>query len=249
MLKLQGLYKSFHPGTVNERTALAGVDLTLNPGDFVTVIGSNGAGKSTLLGAIAGSFYVDRGRILLDGEDITYQPAYRRSGQIGRLFQDPSQGTAPNLTIEENLAIAAGRGAKRRWISSITPSQRDFFREELSLFEMGLENRLTCKVGQLSGGQRQALALLMATIRPPKLLLLDEHTAALDPAAAQKVLEMTQLVVQRGHLAALMVTHNIQAAFSVGNRTIVMGEGKILKDLTQSQRQSVSPGSLLAYYV
>ncbi|MBQ4426357.1 MAG: ATP-binding cassette domain-containing protein [Oscillospiraceae bacterium] len=242
MLKLKNVVKTFNPGTVNERTALDNVSLEVKKGDFISIIGANGAGKSTLFGAIGGSFFTDSGVIVLDGEDITLRPEHLRSRDIGRLFQDPRLGTAPNMTIEENLALAAGRGG---WFSTLSKRDRDFFREKLSVLGMGLEDRLQHPVGLLSGGQRQALTLMMATINPPKLLLLDEHTAALDPATAEKVLEITRSTVEENGLTCLMITHNMLSALELGNRTLMMSAGKIIFDTEGEARDKLEVSDLL----
>ena len=229
MLNIQSISKTFNPGTVNAKQALSGLSLHLDHGDFVTIIGSNGAGKSTLFNAIAGSFYVDDGFIELDGEDITYMPEHKRSLMVGRLFQDPLKGTAPGMTIEENLALAYLRTAKGKSpFSRISKKDKDAFRERLSLLNMGLEDRMTQPVGLLSGGQRQALTLLMATLTNPRVLLLDEHTAALDPKTASKVLELTEQIVGERQLTTLMVTHNMNGAIRLGNRLIMMHEGHVI---------------------
>ena len=231
MLTLTNLRKTFAPGTVNEKVALDGVNLHLNPGDFVTILGSNGAGKSTLFGAIAGSFLPDQGSVVLDGADITKLPDYKRSKYIGRLFQDPLKGTAPNMTIEENLALAYLRASHQRSpFSMISAKDRRDFRDRLAQLELGLEDRMNHPVGLLSGGQRQALTLLMATLVTPKLLLLDGHTAALDPATAEKVLKLTKSIVEENHITCMMITHNIPSALNLGNRTLMMKEGKIVLD-------------------
>ena len=246
MLTLQNISKTFNPGTVNAKTALSGVNLHLEKGDFVTILGSNGAGKSTLFGAIAGSFPVDSGKILLDGADVTGQPDYKRSKYIGRLFQDPLKGTAPNMTIEENLALAYLRASERRSpFSMITASDRREFRDRLAQLELGLEDRMEQPVGLLSGGQRQALTLLMATLVTPKLLLLDEHTAALDPATAEKVLRLTERIVAEDSITCLMITHNIPSALNLGNRTIMMREGNIALELEPERRKTITTGELL----
>ena len=211
-------------------------------GDFITIIGANGAGKSTLLGAIAGSFITDSGELVLDGEDMTLLPEYRRARKIGRLFQDPMRGSAPDMTIEENLALAAGRGG---WLSPVSRADRRFFRERVAMLEMGLEDRMTQPVGLLSGGQRQALTLMMATLNTPKLLLLDEHTAALDPATAEKVLELTKRIVAENGLTCLMVTHNMQSALELGNRTVMMNAGKIVMDVSGEERARLGVPDLL----
>ena len=246
MLTLSNLRKTFAPGTVNEKVALDGVNLHLNPGDFVTILGSNGAGKSTLFGAIAGSFLPDQGSVVLDGADITKLPDYKRSKYIGRLFQDPLKGTAPNMTIEENLALAYLRASHQRSpFSMISAKDRRDFRDRLAQLELGLEDRMNHPVGLLSGGQRQALTLLMATLVTPKLLLLDEHTAALDPATAEKVLKLTQSIVEENHITCMMITHNIPSALNLGNRTLMMKEGKIVLELSGPERAQTTPEDLL----
>ena len=251
MLTLTNIQKTFAPGTVNEKKALCGIDLHLDAGDFVTVLGSNGAGKSTLFGAIAGSFRPDTGTVVLDGQDITNMPDYRRSKCIGRLFQDPLRGTAPSMTIAENLALAylrAGQG--RSPFSTITKKDRAEFRDRLAALELGLEDRMNHPVGLLSGGQRQALTLLMATLVTPKLLLLDEHTAALDPATAEKVLELTKKIVAENHITCLMITHNVPSALALGNRTVMMKDGRIVLELAGAQRANMTPEDLLkAFHV
>lgn len=248
MLDVNHVYKTFHPGTINERRALAGVDLHLEEGDFVTVIGGNGAGKSTLLNAVAGVWPVDGGSIVIDGNDITGLPDYKRAPFIGRVFQDPMMGTAPDMQLEENLALAYRRGKKLglRW--HINREERDMYRERLRELNLGLEDRLTTKVGLLSGGQRQAVTLLMASLQKPRLLLLDEHTAALDPATAEKVMDITRRVVEQYHLTTLMITHNMTAALTTGTRTIMMDAGQILFDLQGEQRESTSLDDLLQMY-
>ena len=245
MLKLEHISKTFNPGTVNEKKALEGVTLHLVPGDFVTIVGSNGAGKSTLFNAVAGDFYVDEGSITLDGEDITYLPAHRRSRQIGRLFQDPLRGIAPHMTIEENLALAAGSGG---WFARMTRQDKARFRDRLALLEMGLEDRMKQPVGLLSGGQRQALTLLMATMNPPKLLLLDEHTAALDPATAEKVLALTRQIVEEHHITTMMVTHNMKNALELGSRTLMMDGGRIVLDVQGEERKGMTVNDLLVRF-
>ena len=242
MLKLTGLSKTFNPGTVNEKQALTQVDLHLAPGDFVTIIGSNGAGKSTLFNAICGDFLTDSGAILLGGQDITFQPSHVRSKSIGRLFQDPMRGSAPGMSIEENLALAAGKGG---WFSAVTKAEKQQFRDRLALLDMGLEDRMKQPVGLLSGGQRQALTLMMATMVPPKLLLLDEHTAALDPATAEKVLQITRDVVSEHKITTLMIPHNMQDALDLGNRTLMMDSGKIVLDLGEEERRGLTVQDLL----
>lgn len=245
MLRIEHLSKTFNPGTVNEKTAIADLSLHLAPGDFVTIIGSNGAGKSTLFNAIAGDFMADTGSILLDGRDITFLPPHKRSKSIGRLFQDPMRGSAPHMTIEENLALAAGSGG---WFSHLTAADRVRFRDRLALLDMGLEDRMRQPVGLLSGGQRQALTLLMATFCPPKLLMLDEHTAALDPATAEKVLEITKNVVSENKITTLMVTHNMHQALELGNRTLMMDGGNIVLDVAGEQRAKMTVSDLLAQF-
>ncbi len=245
MLEVSGLCKTFNPGTVNEKIALGGLSLTLRDGDFVTVIGGNGAGKSTLLNAIAGVWPVDAGEIRIGGVDVTGLAEYRRAQYIGRVFQDPMMGTAPTMQIEENLALAARRGSGRTLRAGITGAEREEYHEKLKALDLGLENRMTAKVGLLSGGQRQALTLLMATIREPKLLLLDEHTAALDPATAQKVLDLTDRVVEEHHLTTLMITHNMKEAIRHGNRLIMMNEGRIILDISGEEKKRLTKQDLL----
>ena len=245
MLKLEHISKTFNPGTINEKKALVDLSLHLKPGDFVTVIGGNGAGKSTMLNAIAGVWPVDEGRIFLDGTDITALPEHRRASLIGRVFQDPMMGTAPNMQLEENLALALRRGQKRglRW--GVTRDERIHYREVLKTLGLGLEDRMTAKVGLLSGGQRQAVTLLMASLRKPKLLLLDEHTAALDPATAAKVLEITDKLVGENDLTTLMITHNMKDAIRHGNRLIMMNEGKIIFDVSGEEKQKLTKADLM----
>ena len=246
MLQISHISKTFNPGTVNEKKALNGVDLHLNSGDFVTILGSNGAGKSTLFGAIAGSFVVDEGTIRLDGQNITSLPDYKRSKFIGRLFQDPLKGTAPSMTIEENLALAYLRASEKRSpFSVVTAKDRAGFREKLAQLELGLEDRMDHPVGLLSGGQRQALTLLMATLVTPKLLLLDEHTAALDPATAEKVLALTKKIVAENHITCLMITHNMHDALTLGNRTLMMDHGRIVLDVADEERAHMTVDGLL----
>ena len=242
MLRLSHVFKTFNPGTVNEKRALTDLCLHLAPGDFVTIIGSNGAGKSTLFNAIAGSFDTDEGSIELDGKDVTFAPEYQRAKSIGRLFQDPMRGTAPGMTIEENLALAAGGGG---WLSKLSRGERERFRERLALLEIGLEDRMRQPVGLLSGGQRQSLALLMATMVPPKLLLLDEHTAALDPSAAEKVLRLTEEIVAEHKLTTMMITHNMRQALELGNRTLMMDSGRIVLDIGGEERAGLTVEDLL----
>ena len=245
MLDVKRISKTFNPGTASEKTALSGLSLHLDGGEFVTIIGSNGAGKSTLLNAVAGAFYVDEGRIELAGLDITFQPEHRRSQVIGRLFQDPLKGTAPSMTIGENLALAYLRSAKGNPFSRISQKEKTLFREKLALLGMGLEDRMDQPVGLLSGGQRQALTLLMATLVPPQLLLLDEHTAALDPATADKVLELTRQVVSEGRITCLMVTHNMSQALTMGSRTLMMADGSIVLDVSGPERAAMTVDDLL----
>ena len=245
MLRLNSISKTFNPGTVNEKTALSGLSLDVRDGDFITIIGANGAGKSTLFNAVAGSFFTDSGSIELDGKDITFMPEHKRARSIGRLFQDPMRGSAPGMSIEENLAMAAKSGG---WFSHITKSDRAMFRERLALLDMGLEDRMRQPVGLLSGGQRQALTLLMATMVPPQLLLLDEHTAALDPATAEKVLELTQRIVEESHITCLMVTHNMTQALELGNRTLMMADGHIVMDVSGKEREGMTVDSLVAKF-
>ena len=246
MLNITDISKTFNPGTVNEKTALSHVSLHLAPGDFASIIGSNGAGKSTLLNAIAGSFYVDEGSLTLDGRDITFVPDHRRSKTIGRLFQDPLRGTAPSMTIEENLALAYLRSAEGKApFSRITKRDKEFFAQRLKLLGMGLEDRMRQPVGLLSGGQRQALTLLMATLVTPKLLLLDEHTAALDPGTAEKVLELTRTIIAENHITCLMVTHNMKQALELGNRTLMMAGGRIVLDVSGQERAGMTVEDLL----
>lgn len=250
MLKLEHISKTFNPGTVNEKKALSGLSLHLEPGDFVTIVGSNGAGKSTLFNAIAGGFYVDEGSITLAGEDITFQPEYRRSRVLGRLFQDPMRGTAPHMTIEENLALAYLRTAKHQhaFFSRTSKADRALFRDQLARLEMGLEDRMGQPVGLLSGGQRQALTLLMATLVPPKLLLLDEHTAALDPKTAETIMVLTGKVVREKQLTALMVTHNLRYAVEYGDRLLMLDHGKIVLDRAGAEKAATATEELLAIF-
>ena len=248
MLELDHIYKTFNPGTVNEKTALAGLTLRLNEGDFCTVIGGNGAGKSTMLNAVAGTWLVDEGTIRIDGEDVTRLPEHKRAKYLGRVFQDPMTGTAATMQIEENLALAARRGKRRTLRPGITKAEREAFIERLKILDLGLENRLTSKVGLLSGGQRQALTLLMATLIRPKLLLLDEHTAALDPKTAAKVLAATDRIVERDHLTTLMITHNMKDAIVHGNRLIMMKDGKIILDISGEEKKRLTVEDLLARF-
>ncbi len=237
MLKMIDVSKTFYPGTSNARLALDHLTLHVHPGDFISIIGANGAGKSTLFNAICGSFYLDEGHVFLDGRNITMQAEHKRARQIGRLFQDPMRGTAPDMSIEENLALAAGLGG---WLSHVSSADRKAFRDRLSLLDMGLEDRMTQPVGLLSGGQRQALTLLMATYQTPKLLLLDEHTAALDPGTAEKVLNLTRWIVDENQLTCLMITHNMQSALDLGNRTLMMDQGRIIYDVSGDERAKLT---------
>ena len=245
MLKLDNIHKTFNPGTINEKIALNGVNLTLNEGDFVTVIGGNGAGKSTTLNAIAGVWPIDSGKIYIGGDDVTKLSEHKRAKYLGRVFQDPMTGTATTMSIEENMAIAARRGEKRGLSWGITHQERDTYREVLKTLDLGLEDRLTSKVGLLSGGQRQAITLLMASIKKPKLLLLDEHTAALDPKTAAKVLEISDKIIAEYHLTAMMVTHNMKDAIVHGNRLIMMHEGKVILNISGEEKKKLTVEDLL----
>jgi len=242
MLNIVNISKTFNPGTVNEKKAIENLSLDVNKGDFISIIGANGAGKSTLFNAIGGSFFTDEGLIKLDGEDITLMPEHLRARKIGRLFQDPLKGTAPDMSIEENLSLAAGNGG---WLSSLNKKERNIFKERISELNMGLEDRMDHPVGLLSGGQRQALTLMMATINPPKLLLLDEHTAALDPATSDKVLELTAKIVAENNLTCLMITHNMHTALELGNRTLMMNQGHIIYDVSGEERKNTTVADLL----
>lgn len=248
MLKITNLYKTFHPGTVNAKTALDGLNLELQEGDFVTVIGGNGAGKSTMLNAISGVWRPDYGSIEIDGVDVTAMPAYKRAALLCRVFQDPMKGTAPDMEIAENLAIAARRGKRRRLVWGCTRREREDYRELLAQLELGLEERLSTKVGLLSGGQRQAVTLLMATLKKPKLLLLDEHTAALDPKTAAKVLAITDKLVTENRLTTLMVTHNMYDAIKYGNRLIMLHEGNVVVDISGEAKKNLTVEDLLALF-
>ena len=250
MLELKNIYKTFNPGTINEKVALNGVSLTMEAGDFATIVGSNGAGKSTLFNAITGGFIADEGSISLGGENITFAPEYQRSKVIGHLFQDPLKGTAPNMTIEENLALAYLRAgtAPHAIFSRISRKDKEIFREKLALLNMGLEDRMKQPVGLLSGGQRQALTLLMATMNKPKLLLLDEHTAALDPKTALKVLTLSAKIVEENHLTTMMITHNMKDAIKYGNRLIMMYEGHIIYDVSGEEKKNLHVSDLLAKF-
>ena len=245
MLKLDNIHKTFNPGTINEKIALNGVNLTLNEGDFVTVIGGNGAGKSTTLNAIAGVWPIDSGKIYIGGDDVTKLSEHKRAKYLGRVFQDPMTGTATTMSIEENMAIAARRGEKRGLSWGITHQERDTYREMLKTLDLGLEDRLTSKVGLLSGGQRQAITLLMASIKKPKLLLLDEHTAALDPKTAAKVLEISDKIIAENHLTAMMVTHNMKDAIVHGNRLIMMHEGIVILNISGEEKKKLTVEDLL----
>ena len=245
MLKIENVCKTFNAGTVNEKKALQNLNLHLKPGEFVTVIGGNGAGKSTMLNATAGVFGVESGKITIDGVDVTHLPEYKRAKYIGRVFQDPMMGTAANMWIEENLALAARRGKPRTLRSGITKAEREEYREALKILDLGLEDRMTSKVGLLSGGQRQALTLLMATLQKPKLLLLDEHTAALDPKTADKVLETTNEIVSGSNLTTLMITHNMKDALRLGNRLIMMDAGRIIYDVSGEEKKHLTVKDLL----
>lgn len=245
MLMLENVTKTFNPKTVNEKKALDNFNLHLDRGEFLTIIGSNGAGKSTIMNAIAGMFLIDSGHIILDGEDITFKKDFSRAQSIGRLFQDPLSGTAPSMTIEENLSLAYMRTAAHSLPFGLTAKDRRYLRERLATLDLGLENRLSSPVGLLSGGQRQALTLLMATLITPKLLLLDEHTAALDPATAEKVLKLTQSIVAENHITCMMITHNMRSSLELGSRTIMMDAGKIILDITGEERKSMTVNGLL----
>ena len=242
MLTLSDIKMVFFKGTADEKVALNGLSLDVNDGDFITIIGANGAGKSTLFNAIAGTYLTDEGRILLDGRDITAMPEHKRARFIGRLFQDPMKGSAPGMSIEENLALAAGHGG---WLSTISKKDKKLFREKLALLDMGLEDRMNQQVGLLSGGQRQALTLMMATINPPKILLLDEHTAALDPGTAEKVLNLTTQIVEENKITCLMITHNMQSALELGNRTIMMDAGRVIYAVQNEERNGLTVADLL----
>ena len=248
MLDIKLICKTFNPNTINEKKALQGVSLHLNPGDFVTVIGGNGAGKSTLLNCVSGALEVDSGNILIDGIDVTHLPEHKRAKYIGRVFQDPMMGTAATMQIDENLALATRRGKRRTLRGGITKAEREGYKEQLKILDLGLEDRLTAKVGLLSGGQRQALTLLMATLQKPKLLLLDEHTAALDPKTAAKVLETTQAIVDKEQLTTLMITHNMRDAIAYGNRLIMMYDGRVVVDVSGEEKKNLTVEQLLALF-
>lgn len=245
MLEIKNVHKTFNKGTINEKKALNGVELHLNPGDFVTIIGGNGAGKSTSLNMIAGVYPIDQGTIILDGKDISDWPEYKRASLIGRVFQDPMMGTAANMSIEENLAMAHRRGKSRGLGWGVNKKERVLFKERLKMLDLGLEDRTTTKVGLLSGGQRQAITLLMATLQKPSILLLDEHTAALDPKTAKKVLDLTEKIITRDNLTAMMVTHNMKDAIHIGNRLIMMHEGRIIYDVAGEEKKQLTVDDLL----
>ncbi len=245
MLELNNIHKTFNKGTINEKPALMGLSLSLNTGDFCTIIGGNGAGKSTMLNAIAGVWPVDEGSIIVDGKNITGLPEYKRANLLSRVFQDPRYGTAETMQIDENLALALRRGNRRGLSWGITRSEKEVYYDKLKMLELGLEKRMSTKVGLLSGGQRQALTLLMASLKKPKLLLLDEHTAALDPKTAAKVLELTQQIVEKDKLTALMVTHNMKDAIRMGNRLIMMHEGKIIYDVAGEEKSRLHVSDLM----
>ena len=248
MLELKNISKTFFPGTVHEKTALDNLNLTLNEGDFVTVIGGNGAGKSTMLNAIAGTFAVDSGSIIIDGKDVTRLPEYKRATLLGRVFQDPMMGTAPTMQIQENLALAARRGKHRGLKWGITPQEEKDYYQRLKELDLGLEDRMKAKVGLLSGGQRQALTLLMAALQKPKLLLLDEHTAALDPRTAAKVLELSDKIVEENHLTTMMITHNMKDAIAHGNRLIMMDAGHVVLDISGEEKKKLTVSDLLTLF-
>lgn len=242
MLELRKVSKTFNAGTPDSKKALDNLNLSVQKGDFITIIGANGAGKSSLFNVICGNFLADSGSIILDGKDITFLADHKRAKSIGRLFQDPMMGSAPGMTIEENLALAAGRGG---WLSRISKAEREDFRERLAVLDLGLEDKMGSRVGQLSGGQRQALTLLMATINPPKVLLLDEHTAALDPGTSEKVLNLTKSIVESQNLTCLMITHNMQSAIELGNRILMMDSGKIITDISGEEKKNLTVNALL----
>lgn len=248
MLEITNISKTFAKGTVNEHTALENINLSLNNGDFVTVVGSNGAGKSTLFNLICGTYLQDCGKITLDNRDISFMPEHKRAKLIGRVFQDPMKGTAPNMTIEENLALAYSRAGSGFFSQAVGKKKRELFREKVASFEMGLEDRMKTKIGLLSGGQRQVVTLLMCTIVTPKLLLLDEHTAALDPLTADKVMKITNQIVQENNITTMMITHNMSQALSTGTRTIMMESGKIIIDLNSSTRNTMTVPDLIKLY-
>lgn len=245
MLEIKNVHKTFNKGTINEKKALNGVNLHLDPGDFVTIIGGNGAGKSTTLNMVAGVYPIDQGTIILDGKDISDLPEYKRAYMLGRVFQDPMMGTAAGMQIEENMAMANRRGKRRGLSWGITKKEKELFCEKLKMLDLGLEDRMTSKVGLLSGGQRQALTLLMATLKKPSLLLLDEHTAALDPKTAKKVLDITEKIVAKDNLTTMMVTHNMKDAINIGNRLIMMSDGKIIYDVKGEEKKRLKVADLL----
>lgn len=248
MLKLINVNKTFNKGTVNEKKAISSLNFEMEKGDFVTIIGGNGAGKSTMLNLISGTLLPDSGKIFLDNKDITYQKEHKRAKEIGRLFQDPLKGTAPSMTIEENMCLAFARGSKMGITMGTNKKDREMFKEALSMLGLGLEDRLKTKMGLLSGGQRQAVTLLMATLRTPKLLLLDEHTAALDPATAEKVLDITEKIVGENNITTLMITHNIKSALEIGKRTIMMNNGNIVLDISGDERKNMSVEDVLKLF-
>lgn len=250
MIDIQNISKTFEKGTVNEHVAIKDLSLRLNDGEFVTVVGSNGAGKSTLFNAICGSFIVDSGRILLDEEDITYMSEHHRARRIGRVFQDPMKGTAPNMTIEENLALAYTRASQysNPFAKAITKKKVTFFRENLARYNMGIEDRMKTKIGMLSGGQRQVVTLLMCTLSIPRLLLLDEHTAALDPATAEKVMEITKQIVSENQITTMMITHNLKQSLTTGTRTIMLDSGEIILDLSGEEREHMTMDDMIKMY-
>ena len=247
-LEIKDIHKTFNKGTINEKVALDGVNLQLNEGDFVTIIGGNGAGKSTTLNAVAGVWPVDSGSIIIGGNDVTGLPEHKRAKFLGRVFQDPMTGTAATMSIDENMALAARRGKKRTLKWGVTKAEREYFKEKLRELDLGLEDRLTSKVGLLSGGQRQAVTLLMASLQKPELLLLDEHTAALDPKTAAKVLELSDKIIEENHLTAMMVTHNMKDAIAHGNRLIMMHEGKVIYDVSGEEKMNLHVSDLLAKF-
>lgn len=248
MLELKNVKKTFNRGTINEKKALTGVNLKIEPGDFITVIGGNGAGKSTMLNMIAGVYSVDSGAIIIDGKNVTRDAEYKRAAYLGRVFQDPMMGTAADMEIVENLAMAYRRGKRRGLGWGVGKAEKESYHEALKMLDLGLENRMTSKVGLLSGGQRQALTLLMATIRQPKVLLLDEHTAALDPKTAAKVLDLTQELVEKNHLTTMMITHNMKDAIRLGNRLIMMNEGSVIYDISGEEKMNLHVSDLLAKF-
>ena len=248
MLEISNVKKTFNKGTINEKQALVGINLTLKSEDFVTIIGGNGAGKSTMLNMIAGVYPIDEGKIILNGEDISRKPEHARAKYLGRVFQDPMKGTAAGMEIQENLALAYRRGRKRGLKWAITKKEQELYREQLKTLDLGLEDRMTSKVGLLSGGQRQALTLLMASLQQPELLLLDEHTAALDPKTAAKVLALTEKIISEHHLTAMMVTHNMKDAIRLGNRLIMMHEGKVIYDISGEEKKNLKVADLLAKF-